>query len=135
VAYFLLVILLLLFTKQTGFNLLGVNYQFNQETMMMTIEKGLLDQQVVERQVTAQEALKIMMPINEANQLWKMNIYLIPLFAAIFIALFLTPLRPKKNFIWYVSMFFILLAFLVIWDFSIHRELSGEIGEFLNSLE
>jgi hypothetical protein len=98
--YFLIVISLLLFTKQTNFNLSGVQYQFDQETM--TIEKGILNKQVDEGKVTAQEALEIMLPINEANQLWKMNIYLISLFAAVFIALFFTPLRPKKYFRWYV---------------------------------
>ncbi|MBT2692757.1 hypothetical protein [Bacillus sp. ISL-55] len=132
--YFLIVISLLLFTKQTGFNLSGVQYQFNQETMTMTIEKGVWDKQVDERQVTAQEALEIMMPINEANQLWKMNIYLISFFAAVFIALFFTPLRPKKYFKWYVFMYFILLAAFVIWDVTVHKELAGEIVVTLKGL-
>jgi hypothetical protein len=129
-----LIILLLLFTKQTDFNLSGVNYQFNQETMTMTIEKGILNKQVDEGKVTAQEALEIMLPINEANQLWKMNIYLISLFAAVFIALFFTPLRPKRYLKWYMLVYFILLAIFIIWDISIHKDLTGKIFIILKDL-
>ncbi|MBT2684750.1 hypothetical protein [Bacillus sp. ISL-37] len=112
----------------------GVNYQFNQETMTMTIEKGILNKQVDEGKVTAQEALEIMLPINEANQLWKMNIYLISLFAAVFIALFFTPLRPKRYLKWYMLVYFILLAIFIIWDISIHKDLTGKIFIILKDL-
>ncbi|MBS8266357.1 hypothetical protein DYI25_18195 [Mesobacillus boroniphilus] len=125
----------MLFTKQTNFNLSGVQYQFDQETMTMTIEKGVWNKQVDERQVTAQEALDVMLPINETNQLWKMNIYLIALFAAVFIALFFTPLRPKRYFKWFMLIYFILLATFIIWDISIHKDLTGKISVVLKSLE
>ncbi|GAM16653.1 hypothetical protein SAMD00020551_4883 [Mesobacillus selenatarsenatis SF-1] len=130
----MLVTLLLLFTKQTNFNLSGVQYQFNQETMTMTIEKGVLDKQVVEKQVTSQDALDVMLQINEADQLWKMNIYLISLFAAVFIALFFTPLRPKKYYKWYVFMYFIFLVTFVIWDVTVHKELAGKLAVTLKGL-
>ncbi|WP_156972757.1 hypothetical protein [Mesobacillus selenatarsenatis] len=126
--------MLLLFTKQTNFNLSGVQYQFNQETMTMTIEKGVLDKQVVEKQVTSQDALDVMLQINEADQLWKMNIYLISLFAAVFIALFFTPLRPKKYYKWYVFMYFIFLVTFVIWDVTVHKELAGKLAVTLKGL-
>jgi hypothetical protein len=125
--YFLMVTLLLLFTKQTNFNLIGIHYQFDQENMMMIIEEGYWDKEVVERQVTAQEALEIMLPINEAQQLWEVNIYLIALFAAVFIALFFTPLRPKKHFRWYVVLYLILLLFFIIWDAAQHYEIASTL--------
>lgn len=103
--------------------------------MTMTIEKGGWNKQVDERQVTAQEALEVMLPINEANQLWKINIYLIPLFAAAFIALVYSPFRPKRNFKWYVFLYFILLVAFIIWDFTVHRDIAEEIAKALNGLE
>jgi hypothetical protein len=124
VVYFLLVTLLLLFTVQTNFNLSGVHYQFDQENMTMTVEKGIWDKQVDERQVTAQEALEVMLPINEARQLWEVNIYLIALFAAVLIALFFTPLRPKKHFRRYVVLYLSLLVFFIIWDVAQHQEIA-----------
>ena len=101
---------------------------------MMTIEKGILDKQVVEKQVTSQEALDVMLQINEANTLWKMNIYLISLFAAVFIALFYTPLRPKKYFKLYIFMYFILLATFIIWDVIVNKELAGKLAVTLKGL-
>ena len=100
----------------------------------MTIEKGVWNKRVDERQVTTQEALEVMLPINEANQLWNMNIYLIALFAAVFIALFFTPLRPKRYFKWYMLVYFILLATFIIWDISIHKDLTGKIFIILKDL-
>lgn len=101
----------------------------------MTIEKGVWNKQVVERQVTAQEALEVMLPINEANQLWTINIYLISLFPAVFITLFYTPLRPKKNFKWYVGLYFIVLTTFIIWDINVHWGLAEEISEVMEGLK
>ncbi|WP_226678444.1 hypothetical protein [Mesobacillus jeotgali] len=100
---------------------------------MMTFEVGFWDKQVVERQVTAQEALEIMMPVNEAKQLWEVNIYLIALFAAVFIALFFTPLKPKKHLRWYVLLSLILLVSLMIWDVAVHQDIAEEIIKILLS--
>jgi hypothetical protein len=116
-----MVTLLLLFTKETNFNLSGVQYQFDQENMLMTIEERFWDKQVVERQVTAQEALEIMLPINEAKRLWGLNIYLISLFAAVFMALFFTSLKHKKYFKWYVLLYLILLLSFIFWDVAQHQ--------------
>lgn len=101
----------------------------------MTIEKGVWDKQMDERQVTAQEALEVMLPINEANQLWKINIYLIPLFAAAFISLVYSPFRPKRNCKWYVFLYFIILVAFVIWDITVHRDIAEETAKALNGLE
>ncbi|MBT2642795.1 hypothetical protein J7I80_11200 [Bacillus sp. ISL-41] len=101
----------------------------------MTVEKGMWTRQVDERQVTAQEALEIMLPLNEANQLWKINIYLIPLFVAAFIALVYSPFRPKRHFKWYVFLYFTLLMGFVVWDIAVHREITEEIAKVLNGLE
>ena len=131
--YFLIVISLLLFTKQTNFILTGVQYQFDQETMTMTIEKGVLNKRVDERQVTAQEALEIMLPINEAEQLWEVNIYLIALFAAVFIALFFTPLKPKKHLRWYVLLYLVLFVAFMIWDVKVHQDIAEDIAKTLLS--
>ncbi|WNF23382.1 hypothetical protein [Mesobacillus jeotgali] len=114
----------MLFTKGTNFNPLGFHYQFDQENMLMTMEEGFWDKQVVEKQVTPQEALEIMLPINEAKQLWEVNIYLIALFAAVFIALFFTPLKTKKYFRWYVVLYMILLVSFIIWDVAQHQEIA-----------
>ncbi len=100
---------------------------------MMTFEVGFWDKQVVERQVTAQEALEIMMPVNEAKQLWEVNIYLIALFAAVFIALFFTPLKPKKHPRWYVLLYLILLVSFMIWDVAVHQDIAEEIVKILLS--
>ena len=96
--------------------------------MVMTIEAGFWDKQVDERQVTAQEALEIMLPINEAKQLWKINIYIISLFAAILIAVVYSPFRPKKNVKWYVFIYLVLLVSFVIWDVTVHRDIAEEIA-------
>jgi len=135
VVYFLLVTLLLLFTVQTNFNLSGVHYQFDQENMTMTVEKGIWNKQVDESQVTAQEALEVMLPINEAKQLWKINIYTISLFAAILIALVYSPFRPKRNCKWYVFLYFIILVAFVVWDINLHRDTAEEIAKALNGLD
>ncbi|UYZ22463.1 hypothetical protein [Mesobacillus jeotgali] len=88
-----------------------------------------------ERQVSAQEALGILLPINEANQLWKINIYTISLFAAAFIALVFSPFRPKRNFKWYVFLYFILLMAFIVWDINMHRDIAEEIAKAMNGLK
>ncbi|MGV2941598.1 hypothetical protein AB5I83_18500 [Mesobacillus sp. LC4] len=123
----------MLFTEQTNFNLSGVHYQFDQEKMMMLIEEGFWDKDVVERQVTAHEALEIMVPINEAKRLWEVNIYLIALFAAVFITLFFTPLKPKKHFRWYVVLYLIFLVCFILWDVAVHQDIAEEIVKTLLS--
>ena len=97
----------------------------------MTIEEGFRDKQAVERQVTANEALEIMLPINEAKQLWEVNIYLIALFAAFFIALFYTSLKSQRYWKWYVVLYFTFLVAFVLWDITMHRELGKELGKVL----
>lgn len=100
---------------------------------MMLIEEGFWDKDVVERQVTAHEALEIMVPINEAKRLWEVNIYLIALFAAVFIALFFTPLKQKKHFRWFVLLDLIFLVCFILWDVAVHQDIAEEIAKTLLS--
>lgn len=64
----------------------------------MIIEEGFWDKEVVERQVTAHEALKIMVPINEAKRLWEVNIYLISLFLCRFYCAILYSFKTEETF-------------------------------------
>lgn len=101
----------------------------------MTIEKGAWTKQVDERQVTAHEALEVMLPINEAKQLWEVNIYLISLFAALFIALFYIRLIPKKYLKWCVVLNSSFLAIFILWDITVHKQLAEELSQVFVGLE
>ncbi|KQL34344.1 hypothetical protein [Psychrobacillus sp. FJAT-21963] len=102
--------------------------------MILTIEEGFVKKEKYNVQGTAIQAIKVMLPINQANEMWKLNIYILSLFITVFFVLFLKPLRPKKNLKMYIALYFLFLITFIIWDIYVHKEIIEEITNTINSL-
>lgn len=128
--YFSFVAILLLFTMITNFNLTGYHYYLNEESMSLTIEKGFVLKEIYNAQVTPIQAIKMLLPINEANDMWKLNIYLLSTFIAV---LFYKSYWPVKNLKMYVVFYFLCFTTFIIWNIIVHIEIMENISDALNN--
>ncbi len=132
--YSLLVVILLLFTVATNFNLTGYSYDLNEETMVLTIQDGFLNKKTFDMEIgegdsklILQPIRDVMLPINQAQYLWKIDIFIISLFIAGLFGLFYSSLRQKKNFKWYVTMYMLIFALLIGWEINAYQNLFEEL--------
>ena len=132
--YFSLITILILLTLKTNFNLTGYNYYLNEESMMLTIEERFVKKETYNVLDTPIQAIKVMSPINKANEMWILTIFILSLFISIFFLLFFKPLNPIKNVQLYGAVFFLFLITFIIWDIYIYIEIIKEISNALNSL-
>ncbi|MFS0688818.1 hypothetical protein AB1K89_06210 [Sporosarcina sp. 179-K 8C2 HS] len=102
--------------------------------MVLTIEEGFVKKEMYSVQDTVLPALKVMIAINKAYDMWLLTILILPLFISVFFVLFFKPLRPRKNVKLYVVLFILFLATFIIWDFYVHKEIIEEISNALNRL-
>ncbi|QFF99278.1 hypothetical protein PB01_10825 [Psychrobacillus glaciei] len=102
--------------------------------MVLTIEEGFVKKEMYNVQDTVIQALKVMSPINKANEMWMLTIYILSLFISVFFVLSFKPLRPRKKVKLYVAVYFLFLITFIIWDFYVHKEIIEEISNALNSL-
>lgn len=126
--------ILMLLTLKTNFNLTGYNYYLDEESMMLTIEERFVKKEMYNVQDTPIQALKVMLPINQANEIWNFNVYILSLFISVLFVLFYKPLRPRKNVKLYVGLYVLFLITFIIWDIYIHTEMIEEISNALNNL-
>ena len=101
--------------------------------MMLTIEEGFVKKEVYNVQDTAIQAIKVMLPINKANEMWRLTILILWLFISVFFVLYFKPLRPRKKVKLYVAVLFLFLTTFIIWDIYVHKEIIKEILKALNS--
>lgn len=143
--YSLLVVILLLFTMKTNFNLTGYSYDLDTETMVLTIQDGFLkkktfdvDIQEVESKHILYSIRDVMVPINQAQNLWKIDIYIISLFIAGLFGLFYSSLRQEKNFKWYVTVYMLTFALLMGWEINAYHNLFEDLhrlSDYTNRLK
>jgi hypothetical protein len=100
---------------------------------MLTIEEGFVKKEVYNVQDTAIQAIKVMLPINKANEMWRLTILILWLFISVFFVLYFKPLRPRKKVKLYVAVLFLFLTTFIIWDIYVHKEIIKEILKALNS--
>ncbi|MBE1553824.1 hypothetical protein [Sporosarcina limicola] len=136
--------ILLLFIAATDFNLTGYTYDFDKETMVLTIKEGYLKKKSYDveiREVESKQILysirDVMYPINRAQSLWKTDIYIISLFIAGISGLFYSSLRQVKNFKRYVTVYILIFALLISWEIKAYQNLFEDIrrlSDYTNSL-
>ncbi|MCK1998647.1 hypothetical protein MPH47_15690 [Psychrobacillus psychrodurans] len=127
-------ITILLLTLKTNFNFTGYNYYLDEETMMLTIEEGFVKKETYNVQDSPIQAIKVMLPINKAHDMWGLTIFLSSLFITGIFLLFFKPSIPRKNLKLYGTVYFIFLSIFIIWDIYVHKEIIKEISNALNSL-
>ncbi|KHF39383.1 hypothetical protein [Halalkalibacter okhensis] len=123
---------------QTNFNLTGYHYVIEDEfaePIMMLIEEGFINKERYEAQMTAGQALKVVMAINQANSLWMISIFQISVFLTGLFMLLSTPFRNRKSFKWYVGIYLLSLIVVVIWNITSHIEIIENIVRNLKSIE
>ena len=125
--YFSLAAALLLFTAFTNFNVTGYSYNFDEETRIVTIEDGFLKKKTYDMDTQENYSIQIiqdvMLPINQAGDLWAANILILPFFIAGLFGLFYSSLRQGKNFKWYVTGYMLILVLLIAWEINAYQDL------------
>ncbi|MBO0587484.1 hypothetical protein [Sporosarcina sp. E16_8] len=143
--YASLVVILLLFTAKTNFNLTGYSYDWNEETMVLTIEEGFWKKKSYDveiKDVDSKQLLQplrdVMLPINQAQSMWKRDIHIISLFIAGLFGLFYSSLRQLKNVKRYVTVYILIFALLISWEIKAYQNLYEDLrilSDYTNSLK
>lgn len=137
ITYCVLLFVLLFFTIKTEINLSGYNYYVDNNSNVLIIEKGIWEKESYPIEVTENNAghvLRAVLPITQANNLWKVNIFLISLFVGGFIVLFNKFLMPKKSLKWYAAIYFFSLIVFIVWDSITYKTIMKEIAEYTTKL-
>jgi len=102
--------------------------------MMLTIEEGFIKKETYNVQYSPIQAIKVMLPINKAYNMWGLTILISSLFITGFFLLFFKLSISGKNIKLYVTVYFIFLIIFIVWDIYVHKEIIKEISNALNSL-
>ena len=125
-------ILLLTFTILTNFNLIGYNYNLEENSTIITVEEGFFYKEIYDIPIYNDSGIQVlqevMLPINSANDIWRTDVILISLFIGVFAELIRSPGRQRKNFKWYVLFYLITIIIFVVWNINAHAELLEEMG-------
>lgn len=125
--------IVLFFVFNTNLNPVGYEVHLNKEMNLMTIEEGYVNKEIYSIEVTTNQALKVLLPIYEAKQLWEMNLTIFFFLVGLFVASFEKYIKPRKNFKWYVTAFYLFIVVFVIWHMNAHLQLNDKITDVLNS--
>ncbi|WLR51728.1 hypothetical protein LC040_02145 [Bacillus tianshenii] len=94
----------------------------------MTVEEGYLDKESYSVQVNEDnsiQAIYVMLSINSAKRLWKINIAILP----VFIAGFFTLLERPKYFKRLAGLYFLCLIGFILWDINQNQGVLEEVVE------
>lgn len=133
--YFSFQIALLLLTYLTQFNMVGLQYAVNEVENTVSFDQGVFQKESKNIKITKENSLQIMhlaLPIIRANNLWEVNIFLIPLLAAGLISLLLFKSKHKK---WYTALYVLLLIGMYTWNAATLIEIKEEIRLHSSLLE
>jgi len=125
-------ILLLTFTIITNFNLIGYNYNLEENSTIITVEEGFFNKEIYDIPIYNDSGIlvlqEVILPINSANDIWRFDVTLISLFIAVFAELIRSPGRQRKNFKWYILLYVATIFVFVVWNINAHAELLEVIG-------
>ncbi|MCG1022894.1 hypothetical protein [Sutcliffiella horikoshii] len=117
----------------TSFNLTGYSYTFH-ENGMLTIEKGhFVKEHVI--YLPANEAMKAIILIIEADNYWNLTYSLSLLFTTLFLVSSFKESRPKKHWKRYAAIYFLLLVAILIWIIPTQLALTEEISKSISLLK
>ncbi len=131
---YILLLTILLLTLKTNFNLTGYSYYLDEKTMMLTIEEGFGKIETYNVQDSPIQAMKVMISINKAYDMWGVTILISSLFITGFFLLFVKPGIPRKIVKLYLTIYFIFLTVFIFWSIYRHKEIIQEISNALNNL-
>lgn len=114
---------------------MGFNYSLNDDLSVITIEEGYISKEVYQFEVETSDALRIVMPITEANQLWELNIAIFALLVATFNLIYAKVIKPQTYSKWITAGFIILLIVLAAIHLNAHLELHRTISEMIDSMQ
>ena len=145
IIYSSLVVILLLFTLKTNFNLTGYSYDVDEGATVLTIQEGFLNNKTYDvniREVESKQLLQplqdVALPIYQAQSLWKRDIHIISLFIAGLFGLFYSSLRQEKNFKRYVTVYMRIFALLISWEVTAYQNIFEDLrrlSDYTSSLK
>lgn len=125
-------ILVLMFTILTNFNLIGYNYYLEGNPTIITVEEGFINKEIYDIPIYNDSGIQVLqeviLPINSANDIWKSDVILISLFIGVLAELIRSPDRQRKSFKWYVIIYLATIIVFVVWNINAHAELLETMG-------
>lgn len=115
----------------------GYTHHLDEESNVLTIAKGFINKEVYDVQIVEDntlQAIRVVMSIQRADNLWLINIYIISFFIAGFVGLFYSPWRPRKNLKWYAIVYFLCLTVFIIWDSRAYKEIIEKVVQYSSDL-
>ncbi|MED1603355.1 hypothetical protein [Alkalihalophilus marmarensis] len=132
--YIAVIVLAVVLIVTNKLNPVGYAYSLSDDLSVITIEEGYLTKEVYQFEVETSEALRIVLPITEANQLWELNVAIFALLVATFNLIYPKVIKPQTYSKWITAGFILLLIVLAAIHFNAHLELNRTISEVLNTL-
>lgn len=132
ISVILLTFVLLLTNK---LNPAGFSYSLSDDLRVITIEEGYITKEVYQFKVETSDALRIVLPITEANQLWELNVAIFALLVATFNLIYPKVIKPQTYSKWITAGFILLLIVLAAFHFNAHLELHRTISEMIHSMQ
>ncbi|MDV2682766.1 hypothetical protein RYX56_00105 [Alkalihalophilus lindianensis] len=123
-----------LFVIFTEFNPVGYDYYLEEDESIMIIEEGFVQKERYQVEVTTSQALRVVLPITEAKQLWNVNLAIFSLLVAAFGYVFKRYIRTRKYAKWYVLGFILALNLFTAGHIHEHLQLYETITEEVNSI-
>lgn len=133
--YFACLATLLIFTNVTKYNMAALQFDLNESTRVIRFEKGIFEKEIIDVNISDDNSLhvlKLAVSIAKANDLWKINIYIISLLTAGFIGLFIYKLRFKK---WFIAGYALILGSFIIWNAATIQEIIEDIQRYINLIK
>ncbi|KAA0966201.1 hypothetical protein FQ087_08150 [Sporosarcina sp. ANT_H38] len=121
-----------MFTILTNFNLIGYNYNFEENSTFITVEEGFFNKEKYDIPIYNDSGIlvlqEVMLPINSANNIWQSDIILISLFIGMFAELIRSADKQRKNFKWYVIVYVVTFITFIVWNIIAHAGLLEEMS-------
>ncbi|OLS37138.1 hypothetical protein BTR22_10680 [Alkalihalophilus pseudofirmus] len=134
IIYISVIVLAVVLIVTNKLNPVGFNYFLSDDLSVITIEEGYISKEVYQFEVEKSDALRIVLPITEANQLWELNVAIFALLVATFNLIYPKVIKPQAYSKWITAGFILLLIVLAAIHFNAHLELHRTISEVLNTL-
>ncbi|WEG15118.1 hypothetical protein PQ478_11260 [Alkalihalophilus pseudofirmus] len=133
IIYMAIIVLAIVLIITNKLNPVGYAYSLSDDLSVITIEEGYLTKEVYQFEVETSEALRIVLPITEANQLWELNVAIFALLVATFNLIYPKVIKPQTYSKWITAGFILLLIVLAAFHFNAHLELHRTISEIIHS--
>ncbi|WP_100372355.1 hypothetical protein [Bacillus sp. FJAT-45037] len=132
--FLVFIVLSVFFIIFTEFNPVGYHFHLHEDQSIMTIEEGFVQKDRYQLELISNQALQVMLPIIEAQQLWNVNLAIFSLLVTAFGCVYKRYIENRKHAKWFVCGFILAMTFFTAGHIHAHLQLYETITEVVYSI-